>query len=34
MDAEIPLLTQAHELRANQQFDKKEQKSTVVSADC
>ena len=28
MDAEIPLLTQAHELRADQHFDKKIKKST------
>ena len=34
MDAEIPLLTQAHELRANQQFDKKRRKIySSLSAD-
>ena len=34
MDSEIPPLIQGHKLRANQQFDKKEQKSTQVSAEC
>ena len=32
MDAEIPLLTQAHELGADQHFDKKRKKSTQLSA--
>ena len=34
MDSEIPPLIQDHKLRANQQFVKKEQKSTQVSAEC
>ena len=31
MDAEIPLLTQAHELRANQHFDKQKLKNLLNS---
>ena len=31
MDAEIPLLTQAHELRANQHFDKRKFKNLLNS---
>ena len=31
MDAEIPLLTQAHELRANQHFDKQKSKNLLNS---